>query len=498
VSAATASVTAPRPGGGPGTRSSERSAGTAPRSRSALVEQLLEHRPSVLVAALGTTFGVALLSVSHIVEQLIASDPAVAASGTVSTMLDLVASVFVGLALYVGAIVTANTFTTVVAGRTPTIALMRLLGSSARDQRRSVAREGLLVGVAGALIGIVVGTLLVVVAVTVLVARGTLPDLDYAYVSVGGLVPAVAVVLTTVAAAWIGSRRVLQVTPLQATGVVQEEPVGSRPRRVLRTVFAALLVVGGGLLLLAGVVIGLADAIGVLIAFVGGVLSFSGVVVGAHTVMPAMLAGVGRLFGGGQVARLAAENAVRQPERSTRATIGIVIGVTLVTTMSVALETLRTFIGRLSEDPVYAAELDTMFTTTLLIMAGLVGFSAVIAAVGMVNDMSLSVLQRRRELGLLRAVGSTVGQIRGMILLEAAQMAVTAIVVGVVLGTVYGWAGAQALLGSANQGLLIAPTLPLPLLVGLALTAAVLAGVAALVPARRATSVTPVEALAAR
>ena len=472
--------------------------GARAAARSALGDQLREHRPSVLVAALGTTFGVALLSVSHVFEQLIASDPAVAASGTVSTMLDLVASVFVGLALYVGAIVTANTFTTVVAGRTPTIALMRLLGSSARDQRRVVAREGLVVGVAGALIGVVVGTLLVVVAVGVLVARGTLPDLDYSFVSVGGLVPAVAVVATTVAAAWIGSRRVLQVTPLQATGVVQEEPVGSRPRRVLRTVLAALLVVGGGVLLLAGVLMGLANEAGVLVAFVGGVLSFSGVVVGAHTVMPAGLAAVGRLFGSGQVARLAAENAVRQPERSTRATIGIVIGVTLVTTMSVALETLRSFIGSIEQDPAYAAELDTMFTTTLLVMAGLVGFSAVIAAVGMVNDMSLSVLQRRRELGLLRAVGSTVGQIRGMILLEAAQMAVTAIVVGVVLGTVYGWAGAQSLLGAANQGMLIAPTLPVPLLVGLALTAAVLAGVAALVPARRATSVTPVEALAAR
>ena len=59
-----------------------------------------------------------------------------------------------------------------------------------------------------------------------------------------------------------------------------------------------------------------------------------------------------------------------------------------------------------------------------------------------------------------------------MILLEAAQMALTAIVVGIVLGVVYGWAGAQALLGSANQGLLIAPTLPVGLLAGLAVTAA--------------------------
>jgi len=461
-------------------------------------DQLLEHRPSILVAGLGTTFGVGLLGVTRVLEQVIASDPVVAASGTVSTMLGFVASVFVGLALYVGAIVTANTFSTVVAGRTPTIALLRLLGSSARDQRRAVAREGLVVGVAGAVIGTFAGLALVVVGVRVLVGRGSLPDLDYSYVSVGGLVPAVAVVLTTVAAAWVGSRRVLQVTPLQATDAVQDVPVSGRSRRVVRTVFAALLVGGGGLLLVAGVVVGLADASGVLIAFSGGVLSFTGVVVGAHALMPAVLSAVGRTFGTSQVARLAAENALRQPERSTRATIGIVIGVTLVTTLSVALETLRTFISALAEDPAVAAQLDQFFSTTLLVVAALVGFSAVIAAVGMVNDMSLSVMQRRRELGLLRAIGSTAGQVRRMILLEATQMASTAIVVGVVLGVVYGWAGAQALLGSANHGLPIAPTLPVPLLVGLAVTAAVLAGVAALVPARRATSVTPVEALAAR
>ena len=463
-------------------------------------DQLLEHRPSILVAGLGTTFGVGLMTVTDVLGQVVASNDTLADSATVQGVLGVVAAVFVGLALYVGAIVTANTFATVVAGRTPTIALLRLLGSSARDRRRAVAREGLVVGVAGAAAGTLLGFALVIVAVRVLVAQGQLPDLAYSYLSIGGLVPAVAVVLTTVAAAWIGSRRVLQVTPLQASDVAQDAPVTPGRRRTVRTVFAVLLVVGGGLLLIAGVVVGLVSVLGMLVAFVGGVLSFTGVVVGAHVVMPAVLGAVGRLFGTGQVARLAAENAVRQPERSTRATIGIVIGVTLVTTMSVALETLGSFFTALTDgDAALAAALDSLFGTTVLIMGALVGFSAVIAAVGMVNDMSLSILQRRRELGLLRTIGSTSAQIRRMILLEATQMAATAVVLGVVLGVVYGWAGAQSLLGSIEGGGgLIAPTVPVPLLVGLALTAAVLAGVAALVPARRATSVTPVEALAAR
>ncbi|WP_423919716.1 FtsX-like permease family protein [Frigoribacterium sp. 2-23] len=462
------------------------------------LDHLREHRPSIVVSALATTFGVGLLTVTHVFAQLVARDGAVSSSPTVANLLSLVASVFVGLALYVGAVVTANTFATVVAGRAPTIALLRLLGSSARAQRRAVAREGLVVGITGALLGTLLGTGLVIGAVRVLVGQSRLPDADYSFVSPTTVLPAVAVVLTTVAAAWVGSRKVLQVTPLQATAAAQDEPVGSRPRRVGRAVVAGLLIAGGGVLVAAGVVLGFADASGVLVAFVGGVVSFTGVVVGAHVIMPAVLHAVGRSFGTGQVARLAAENAVRQPERSTRATIGIVIGVTLVTTLAVALETLRTFIDTIVDDPSYAAELDTMFTTTLAVMMALVGFSAVIAAVGMVNDMSLSVLQRRRELGLLRAVGATAAQVRRMILLEAAQMSVTAVAVGVVLGIGYGWAGAQALLGSAGQGALLPPSLPVGVLVGLAITAALLAGAAALVPARRATATTPVEALAAR
>nr|WP_244638078.1 ABC transporter permease [Frigoribacterium sp. CFBP 13707] len=411
-------------------------------------------------------------------------------------MLGVVAVVVIGIALYVGAVVTANTFATIVAGRTSTIALMRLLGSSSRQQRRAVAGEGLVVGLVGAALGAVLGSVLVVVAVAVLVGRGTLPDLPYSVVSATALAPAVVVVATTLAAAWVGSRKVLAVTPLQAIGTAQESPAHEAPRRVLRTVVSAALVVAGGALLAAGVVTGLADATGVVVAFLGGVVSFTGVVVGAHLVMPLALRGVGRLAGGGAVARLAAENAVRHPERSTRATVGIVIGVTLVSTLAVALGTLRAVIESMTAaDPEYFAELDALFSTTLLVVTALVGFSALIAAVGLVNDVSLSVLQRRRELGLLRTLGATARQVRLMVLLEAAQMTVAAVLLGLLLGVVYGWAGAQSLLGSA-AGELVVPQVPVGLVVALVVAAAALALVSSAVPARRATSVPPVVATA--
>jgi len=459
-------------------------------------ELLREHRPSILVTTLATTFGVALVGATRVLDQALRADPVAGDSATVGQMLGVVAVVVIGIALYVGAVVTANTFATIVAGRTSTIALMRLLGSSSRQQRRAVAGEGLVVGLVGAALGALLGSVLVVVAVAVLVGRGTLPDLPYSVVSATTLAPAVVVVATTLAAAWVGSRKVLAVTPLQAIGTAQEAPAHEAPRRVLRTVASAALVVAGGALLAAGVVTGLADATGVVVAFLGGVVSFTGVVVGAHLVMPLALRGVGRLAGSGAVARLAAENAVRHPERSTRATVGIVIGVTLVSTLAVALGTLRAFIESMTAaDPEYFAELDALFSTTLLVVTALVGFSALIAAVGLVNDVSLSVLQRRRELGLLRTLGATARQVRLMVLLEAAQMTVAAVLLGLLLGVVYGWAGAQSLLGSA-AGELVVPQVPVGLVVALVVAAAALALVSSAVPARRATSVPPVVATA--
>ena len=85
------------------------------------------------------------------------ADPYLGDSGTLALVLGILSMIFLGIAIYVGAIVTANTFSTVVAGRTRRIALMRLVGASARSQRADVARQGLLVGVIGAVVGLLGG-----------------------------------------------------------------------------------------------------------------------------------------------------------------------------------------------------------------------------------------------------------------------------------------------------------------------------------------------------
>ncbi|KRC50991.1 ABC transporter permease [Leifsonia sp. Root227] len=464
-----------------------------------------DHRASILVAALSAAFGVALLSTTGVLSAYISASE-VGVHSSVGFALGIVAGVFFVIAVYVGAIVTTNTFATVIAGRTRTIALLRLIGSSARTQRRSVASEGLAVGLIGAAIGGVTAAVLSLAAVRLFVAVGVLPDALYPVITPALLAPVAVVVVTTWLASWVGSRRVLTVTPVQALGAAEERPPAAVRQRARIVVAAALLVVGLGLLVF-GLLLGLgvfarsgipiASGYGVLIAMPGGVLSFTGIVLAAPFFMPAVLRWVGMLFGRGAAGRLAAANAVRNPERSSRTTIGLVIGVTLITMFVVAAQSYLQMIREASQnEPELYAGAESVLTVTMLVFSVLVGFSAIIAAVGVINSLSLSVLQRRRELGLLRALGFSASQVRRMILAESAQLTIAAVITGLVLGTAYGWVGAQSLLGSIPGGGLHAPVVPWSFIAIIVLAAAILALLASLAPTRRATAVAPVAALA--
>ena len=455
-----------------------------------------QHAPSILVAALSSAFGVTLLEVTAVLSQVISANEATGRSRTVAVFLAVIALVFIALAIYVGAIVTANTFATIIAGRTRTIALLRLIGSSARDQRRAVAGEGFIVGIAGSVIGAVFGSVLTASFISIGSANGLIPRLEYTWLEPIVGLPVVAVVLTTWLASWIGSRRVLDVSPMEAAGVAIERTREETTARRGRNVVAIVLFTVGIAIMLLGAVVGLLSPVGVLIGVVGGLLSFTGLVLGAHLVMPVALTLVGRLFGRSATARLAAENATRYPERSSRTTIGLVIGVTLVTMFAVAVETFQVIIhaAQAAQPETYQGT-DSVLQVVVAVFSILMGFSAVIAAVGMVNILSMSVLQRTRELGLLRALGFTARQVRTMILIESAQLTIASVLVGLVFGTFYGWIGAQSLLGSINGAPgLVAPAIPLVLLALVAGAALVLIVVASVAPARRATRVVPVVA----
>jgi putative ABC transport system permease protein len=457
---------------------------------------------SVLVAAISSAFGVVLLSATGFIAAMLRADPYVGESEMLTAVLGILTLLLVGVAVYVASIVTANTFATVVAGRTRRIALLRLIGASARSQRTEIARQGLAVGIIGAVLGLLAGTALAAGGVALAERMLGLSGLSFVLIRPELVLPAVVVALTTWAAAWAGSRRVLTVTPLQAlAGSVERTHAAAVSSRGRNAVALVLLVLGAALIAL-GILAGLVTPLGVVIAFFGGLLSFTGLILGATLVMPPVLRLVGRLFGDSATARLAAENALRYPERSSRMAIGVVMGVTLVTMFAVAIESTKAVLTA-SGGGELPGEMATLLDTFSAIMMGLVAVSAVIAGVGLVNLLTIGVVQRRRELGLLRALGVSNGQVRRMVLLEATHITVTATLTGLVLGIAYGWAGAQSLLGTVPADperytgpSFVLPAVPLvPVLAIVAATAA-LTLIAAVVPTRIATRVTPVAALA--
>ena len=122
----------------------------------------------------------------------------------------------------------------------------------------------------------------------------------------------------------------------------------------------------------------------------------------------------------------------------------------------------------------------------------LLGFAVLIALLGITNTLALSIVERTREIGLLRAVGMTRQQLRWMVRAEAALVAAVAVVVGLVLGVGLGTATIAGL--SSDTDLVV--SVPAGQLAGLVVVA-VLAGLAAgLLPARRAARLDVLTAIA--
>jgi putative ABC transport system permease protein len=112
----------------------------------------------------------------------------------------------------------------------------------------------------------------------------------------------------------------------------------------------------------------------------------------------------------------------------------------------------------------------------------LLALAMLIALIGIANTLALSIRERTRELGLLRAVGATRRRLRAMVRAEAVVISVFGAVEGLVLGTLFGLAVVTAM-RSAGVSRLSVPVLQLILLTALASLAGL---VAAILPGRRA------------
>lgn len=118
----------------------------------------------------------------------------------------------------------------------------------------------------------------------------------------------------------------------------------------------------------------------------------------------------------------------------------------------------------------------------LYLIYALLGLAIVIAVLGIVNTLALSVIERTREVGLLRAVGLSRRQLRRMVRLEAIAIAVLGALLGVVMGIVFG----VVLQRSASDQGITDLGIPWVRLVAFVLVSAVVGVLAAVLPARRA------------
>jgi putative ABC transport system permease protein len=127
---------------------------------------------------------------------------------------------------------------------------------------------------------------------------------------------------------------------------------------------------------------------------------------------------------------------------------------------------------------------------TLNLLYGLLGLSVIISLFGVVNTLVLSVFERTRELGMLRAIGMTRSQVRQMIRHESIVTALIGAALGIAVGVFLAILTTQAL---SDEGVVLA--IPWTT-IGIFVVATIVAGMlAAILPARRASRLNILEAL---
>ena len=134
------------------------------------------------------------------------------------------------------------------------------------------------------------------------------------------------------------------------------------------------------------------------------------------------------------------------------------------------------------------------FAKGLTFLSLVVGVATIVAGViGIGNILLISVKERTKELGVRRALGATPSEVRGQIILESVFLTLIAGILGIILGALV-----LKLIDHLSKDSDIPytnPTVPIPYVIGALITMVVLGTLIGLIPAQRAVSIKPIDAL---
>ncbi|MFE9257060.1 ABC transporter permease [Streptomyces sp. NPDC006879] len=268
--------------------------------------------------------------------------------GTMNQML----LAFAAIALFVGIFLIYNTFTMLVAQRTKELALLRAVGASRRQVKRSVLLEAMVVGVISSAIGLLAGIGLAVGLRSLMGSLGAKIPAGPLVIAPTTIVTAIVIgVLVTMLAAWLPARRTAKISPVAAMGAAHA-PATAKSLVLRNSIGAVLTLLGlGGVL--AGAVIG---SDGRMLIGAGAFFALLGVIVLIPMLSRPVIALVRplltRVFG--VAGKLSAQNAVRNPRRTGVTAASLAIGLTLVTGLTVLGVTVGQAVDRMTTDNIKA------------------------------------------------------------------------------------------------------------------------------------------------
>ncbi|MGW1158475.1 ABC transporter permease [Streptomyces sp. NPDC002513] len=260
--------------------------------------------------------------------------------------------VFAGIALFVGTFIIANTFTMLVAQRTKELALLRAVGASRRQVTRSVLIEAFVVGAVAAVTGLVAG-IGIGAGLRGLMGSlgGTVPD-GPLVITPGTVAAALAVgILITMLAAWLPGRRAAKIPPVAAMSSVHAQ--ATTKSLVVRNTIGALFAGAGIATVLYATTLNATD--GQAPMGLGAALLVLGVFVLTPLLSRPLIAAAApllRVFG--IAGKLARQNSVRNPRRTAATASALMIGLTLITGLTVMAGSLQTAIDKMASSAIKA------------------------------------------------------------------------------------------------------------------------------------------------